>query len=136
MSDTELRELVASLATEHAKTEAAQRRTEEAHRRTEETLRHVTKQLGGLGNKFGSFTEGLAFESVEKILRTKFHADNVARRLKALRGDRAQEYDVVGVRNGTHNEIYCVEIKSELNQEELRKDRKSTRLNSSHRCIS
>jgi len=118
MSDADLKELLAELAkrqaADHAKTEAAQRRTEE-------TLRRVTAQLGGLGNKIGSFTEGLAFESMEKILRTKFHADNIARRVKALRGSRAQEFDIVGVRNGVHSEIYCVEIKSELNAVELEK---------------
>ena len=117
MSDSELKALVASLATEHAKTEAAQRRTEE-------TLRRVTWQLGGLGNKFGSFTEGLAFESLEKILRRRFHADNLARRVKPARGSFGQEYDLIGVRNGEHNEVYCVEIKSELDEEGLRKSLK------------
>ena len=127
MSDAELRALVADLARQHAKTEAAQLRTEAAQQRTEETLRRVTAQLGGLGNKFGSFTEGLAFESMEKILRTKFHADNIARRLKSVRGERVQEFDLLGVRNGVHNEVYCVEIKSELNLEELQKSLKKFR---------
>src|SRR5262249_37555683 len=45
--------------------------------------------------------------------------DIIARRLKAFGGDRAEEYDVVGVRNGIHNEAYCVEIKSRLDHEEL-----------------
>jgi len=114
MTDEELKSLVANLAKQHAKTEAAQQRTEE-------TLRRVTRQLGGLGNKFGSFTEGLAFESMEKILRTRFHADNFSRRAKPARGGFAQEYDLVGVRNGRHGEVFCVEIKSELNAEELEK---------------
>ncbi len=113
-------ELAKRWAEEHAKTEASQRRTEE-------TLRRVTRQLGGLGNKFGSFTEGLAFESVEKILRTRFHADNFARRMKPARGAFSQEYDLIGVRNGRHNEIFCVEIKSELNEEELEKSLKKFR---------
>src|SRR5437867_7078046 len=118
MSDADLKALIADLAREHAKTEAAQQRTEEAHqrteeaqRRTEETLRRVTAQLGGLGNKFGSFTEGLAFESMEKILRARFHADTITGRVKALRGGRAQEYDRVGVGNGVHKDISCVEMK-------------------------
>jgi hypothetical protein len=64
---------------------------------------------------------------MEKILRTKFHADNIARRLKPVRGSFVQEYDMIGVRNGAHNEIYCVEIKSELNAEELQKSLKKFR---------
>jgi len=104
---------------EHAKTEAVQRRTEE-------TLRRVTQQLGGLGNKSGSYTEGLAFESVERILRAKFQADTLARRVKSARGGFGQEYDVIGIRNGAHGEIFCVEIKSELNAEELDKSLKKS----------
>ncbi len=117
MSDQELKALIADLAKQHAKTEAAQQRTEE-------TLRRVTQQLGGLGNKFGSFTEGLAFESMEKILQTRFHADTFARRVKPARGSFAQEYDLLGIRNGRHQEVYCVEIKSELNVRELEKSLK------------
>ena len=114
MSDTDLKALLAELA----------KRQAEDHAKTEAVLRRVTQQLGGLGNKFGSYTEGLAFESMEKILRTKFQADNIARRVKPARGTFSQEYDMVGVRNGVHNEIYCVEIKSELNAEELQKSLK------------
>ncbi|MBI4328002.1 MAG: hypothetical protein HY674_22455 [Chloroflexi bacterium] len=138
MSDQELKALIADLAKQHAKTETAQQRTEAAQQRTaaaqerteaalqrtEETLRRVTRQLGGLGNKFGSFTEGLAFESMEKILRTRFHADNFARRAKPARGNFSQEYDLLGIRNGPHGEVYCVEIKSELNVQELEKSPK------------
>ena len=145
MSDVELRTLVADLAKEqaemakrrdedHAKTEETLRRVTaqlggqaEEHAKTEKVLRQVTKQLGGLGNKFGSFTEGLAFESMEKILRTRFHADNLARCVKPTRGGFAQEYDLIGVRNGPHGEVYGVEIKSLLNTEELQKSLKKFR---------
>ena len=85
------------------------------------TVDRVAKQLGGLGNKFGSFAEGLAFESMEKILRRHFHADTTARRVKSHHGERSQEFDVIGLRNGKQNEVYCVEIKSELDAGELEK---------------
>src|SRR3989442_924935 len=104
MSDSELRELVASLAKRHAETEAAQKETAAAHKLTKQTVREVGRQIGYLGNKFGSFTEGLAFESVDKILRKRFHADNIMHRSKVFRGDHAEEYDVLGLRNGVHNE--------------------------------
>jgi hypothetical protein len=127
MTDEELKALVASLAKEHAKTEAAQRRTEAAQQRTEETLRHVTAQLGGLGNKFGSFTEGLAFDSMRRIHKRHFGAEVVSSRTKAYRGSRTQEFDMVGVRNGRHQEVFLVEVKSELNAEELKKTLKKLR---------
>ena len=114
MTDAELRELVASLATRHAETEAALEQTVRE-------VREIGRQIGYLGNKFGSFAEGLAFESVEKILSKTFHADTIARRLKTRRGGTEQEYDVLGIRNGVQNEIYCVEIKSRLDLEELNK---------------
>jgi hypothetical protein len=145
MTDEEVKALVAKLAEEHAKTEqalqalnaraaeeqartAAERaKTEATFRRTDEILRRVTKQLGGLGKKFGSYTEGLAFDSMEKILRTKLHADNLARRAKPTRGGFSQEFDLIGVRNGPHGEVFAVEIKSELNEEELQKSLKKFR---------
>ncbi|MBM3836395.1 MAG: DUF3782 domain-containing protein [Verrucomicrobia bacterium] len=124
MSEQELRALLADLARkqadEHAKTESAQQRTEE-------TLRQVTKQLGGLGNKFGSFTEGLAFDSMRRILKQHFGAEVVSSPTKAFRGARTQEFDMVGVRNGRHKEVYLVEVKSELNADELKKTLKKLR---------
>jgi len=143
MSDTELKALIAEVAKLQAEVARQQveldkrraedlARTEAEKRLTEKSFQQVNAQLGGLGNKFGSFTEGLAFESMEKILRTTFHADTVARRVKSLRGREAQgfgaqEFDMIGERNGIHQEIYCVEIKSELNLKELEKSVKKFR---------
>lgn len=138
MSEHELRAILAELAKrqaeEHAKTEAAQQQTEAAQQRTaaaqqrtEETLRRVTQQLGGLGNKFGSFTEGLAFDSMRRILKQHFGAEVVSSRTRASRASRTQEFDMVGVRNGRHKEVYLVEVKSELNAEELKKTLKKLR---------
>ena len=107
-------------AEDHAKTEAAQRRTEE-------TLRQVTKQLGGLGNKFGSFTEGLAYDSTRRILRQHFGAEIVSSRTRASHRGRSQEFDMVGVRNGAQGEVYLAEVKSELNAQELNKTLKKLR---------
>ena len=142
MSDQELKALMASLAKQQAESvqrmdESAKRmaermaeehaKTEAAQRRTEETLRQVTKQLGGLGNNFGSFTEGLAFDSMRRILKQHFGAEIVSSRTKASCGPKNQEFDMVGVRNGEHGEVYVVEVKSELNVEELKKTLKKLR---------
>ncbi|NTV95645.1 MAG: DUF3782 domain-containing protein, partial [Thiobacillus sp.] len=52
MSDDELKELVASLTV--------------SQKETDRQLKELGKQIGGLGNKFGSFTEGLALPSLAK----------------------------------------------------------------------
>ena len=118
MTDEELKSLLADLARrqaeEHAKTEAAQQRTEE-------TLRRVTQQLGGLGNKFGSFTEGLAFSSMRRVLQRHFHAGEISYRRQVRRNGHSQEFDIVGVANGKRQEVYLVEIKSLLDERELQK---------------
>ena len=69
MSDQELKELVVSLV----------KGQQEAWKQIKET----SKQLGGLGNKFGRFTEGMAFPSMEKVLRERFQMDVFATRVKA-----------------------------------------------------
>jgi len=127
MTDEELKQLVSEttaavqrLSGEHAKTEAAQKRTEE-------TLRRVTQQLGGLGNKFGSFTEGLAFASMQRILWRRFHVDDVSFRRLVHRNGHSQEFDMVGIANGKRQEVYLVEIKSELDEQELQKTLKKLR---------
>ncbi|MBI4658793.1 MAG: DUF3782 domain-containing protein [Verrucomicrobia bacterium] len=127
MTDEELKQLVSDTATavqrlsgEHAKTEAVQRRTED-------TLREVTKQLGGLGNKFGSFTEGLAFASMRRVLTRHFHADEISFRRIVRRNGHEQEFDLIGIANGERQAVYVVEIKSELNEQELQKSLRKLR---------
>ena len=145
MSDAELKGLLAELArqqSEFAKqraelakeqAELAKRqdemakRRDEDHAQTEKVLRDVTRQLGGLGNKFGSFTEGLAFDSMRRILKRHFGAEIVSSRTNAFRGGQTQEFDMVGVRNGPQGEVYVVEVKSELNAKELNKTLKKLR---------
>ncbi len=69
MTDQELRDLVASVAKSQAE--------------TDRQIKQVNKQLGESGDKFGSFTEGLALPLMEKILYQQFKMDVVAPRVKA-----------------------------------------------------
>jgi hypothetical protein len=137
MTDHELRDLVASIAKMQA--EAAQmqaeaarqeekraeerRKTEEElaeeRRKTERVVRQVNKQLGELGNKFGSFTEGMAFPSMEKILRNRFKMDIVTLRAKSRQNGHSIEIDVMAYDNGSRNEVYLVEVKSHLTRESI-----------------
>ncbi len=71
MTDDELRELVASIAISQKETDKQLRETDkqlnefqiESWKQIKENrnqLKELGKQIGGLGRKFGSFTEGLA----------------------------------------------------------------------------
>jgi hypothetical protein len=144
MTDQELRDLVASIAKmqaetarqmaetdriikesaqkteeERRKTEEERRKTEEEQRKTERVIRQVNKQLGELGNKFGSFTEGMAFPSMEKILRNHFKMDVVTLRAKSRQNGHSIEIDVMAYDNGSRNEVYLVEVKSHLTRESI-----------------
>ena len=76
----------------------------------------VDKQIGGL-NKFGGFTEGMAVPSMTKILHTKFHAENVAERVKSRKGGDSMEIDMLAWSNGNRNEVVVVEVKSKADDE-------------------
>lgn len=118
MTDQELKDLVASLAedTKIMKAEAAERDAE-SNRRFKETdrqLRELSKQIGGLGNKFGTFTEGLSLPSVQRLLFNRFGVEDfMPYRRRRFQGETI-ELDALGLVNGSRNEAYIVEIKSHL----------------------
>ncbi len=93
------------------------RKTEEERRKTERVLRELGKQIGGLGNKFGSFTEGLALPSVQSLLFERFGVEDFMPRRRKRVGTATIELDALGIVNGTRNEAYIVEIKSHLRSE-------------------
>ena len=106
MTDQELKDLVAGLAVAQAK--------------TERLIDKVGKQIGDLGNKFGSFTEGMAFPSMSKVLRERFGMDDAALRLSFHRKGETLELDVFGYDStGQRKEAYVVEVKSHLDISDL-----------------
>ncbi|MFY7997606.1 MAG: DUF3782 domain-containing protein [Candidatus Kapaibacteriota bacterium] len=152
MTDQELRDLVAQLALDTqafkqqlaASQEAAERRAAEADRRAAEAdkraaeaaketaemkryMKELGKQIGGIHEKFGNFTEGLMLPSLQRIVRKTFGAEaldiNVARKI----GDRHIEVDALAIANGTRNVCVVIEVKSNLNQQELDKVLKKMR---------
>lgn len=86
---------------------------------TSRTVERVTKQMGELNNKFGSFTEGMALPSMTKILYSKFHCSFVAPNVVKRKGNDSLELDVFAYSNGHHNEAYIVEVKSHANAESI-----------------
>src|SRR2546427_8508115 len=112
MTDRELHEMLADLI-------ASQKEAVEERKKTEKAIRQVNKQLGELGNKFGSFTEGMAFPSMEKILRNRFKMDVVALRAKSRQNGHSIEIDVMAYDNGSRNEVDLVEVESHLTRESI-----------------
>jgi hypothetical protein len=112
MTDEELKELVAGLAVEERNLQARMSQTEKM-------IKELGKQIGGLGEKFGSFTEGMAFPSMQKVLREQFGMDSIATRYKVKQQDRVLELDVFGHTNGTTNKAIIVEVKSHLREEHI-----------------
>jgi len=106
------------VAEQQAKTEKTLDGLSDEHAKTEKAFRELNKQIGGLANKFGTYTEGLARTSIERILR-KLGMQNVVFRAKVHKGARNEEYDMLGWCNGTRQEVVLVEIKSNLDEREL-----------------
>ena len=137
MTDQELKDLVASLSINQQKMaeEAAISRKKlseelaESYKKLNEELsksrkendkgmKELRQQIGGIANKFGSFTEGLALPSMTKILTKKFGMTtiNPSVRVRDKNGNE-QEIDVLAYANGEINTAFIVEVKSHLREE-------------------
>ena len=80
----------------------------------------LKQQIGGLGNKFGSFTEGMALPSMERVLAEQFGMDTIMPRIRKYRNGVQLEIDVLGYVNGDLNRAVAVEVKSHLREEGIR----------------
>ncbi len=78
------------------------------------------KQIDGLGNKFGGYTEAMAMPSIRRILEERFDADFLGPiRYKGSKEVAALEVDAWGLsRNGT-GAAYIVETKSKFRDEHI-----------------
>ena len=92
------------------------RQMKESKRSVDKQLKELGKQIGGLGNKFGAFTEGMVSKSVEKILRKQFGMESVGYS-KINRKGKHEEYDILAYSNGGVNKGIVVEVKSKLTNE-------------------
>ena len=106
------------------KFQETEKQIKEAQAQTDKQIKEVSKQIaehgiqiGGISNKFGTFTEGLVYPSIEKELYEKFKVTHVSQR--ARNKTKKVEIDILGYSNGTKNEAYVVEVKSHLREEAL-----------------
>ena len=91
----------------------------ESQKETDRITKQNAKLIGDIGNKFGSFTEGMAFPSMERLLRKQFGMTTVATRYKAQRTGETMEIDVLGLANGDINAVVAVEVKSHLKERDV-----------------
>jgi len=123
MSWDDIKVLVAELAVQSKETDRKFQETRELIDRlakeTARDLKKLGKQLGGLGDKFGYFTEGMALPSMERLLRKRFGMTNVSPRHRVHDGGREQEYDVLAWANGTVNRAVVVEVKSRVKKDSI-----------------
>ncbi len=122
LSQEETERVLQRTAVEHGETERVLQQTAVQLRlskeETDRQLRELGKQIGGLGEKFGSFTEGMAYPSLKQILTRNFGATYVSSSaVKRRREGKSLEIDVFGYANTDKNEAYVVEVKSHLREE-------------------
>jgi hypothetical protein len=101
--------------------EVSQQQKENAQqqKKTDKQLKELGKQIGGLGAKFGSFTEGLALPSMETILRQQFGMEVISPSVRVSKEGQHLEIDVLAYTNGELNTAYIVEVKSHARQEDI-----------------
>jgi len=94
-------------------------RQKEAKQESDIELKNLRRIVGDIGNKFGSFTEGMAFPSMERVLRKQFGMTTVTTNYKTHYGSDTLKIDVLGIANGTVNAVVIVEVKSHLTQRDI-----------------
>ena len=135
MTDDELKALVASIAVAQKETDKQLKQTDlqqketdkqlkqtdlqqkETDRQLSKQMKELGKQIGGLGQKFGSFTEGLALPSMQHILQKRFNMDVISPSVRVRKEGMDIEIDVMAYANNDINEVYIVEVKSHLREE-------------------
>jgi len=83
-------------------------------------LKELRIEIGGIGNKFGSFTEGMALPAIEKILHDEFGLERFHPNAKSMKDDRTLELDMLGYSNGINNKVVIVEVKSHLRLRDIK----------------
>jgi len=129
MSTAELRELIAGLAIAQRETDRQQQQTDrqikELGQQTDRQIKELGQQIGGLGNKFGAFSEGLAYGSIRRILREDFGMETIVHRMLVKKGAGSAEYDILAYNNGGSRRGVVVEVKSLLDRRAIEQMRRT-----------
>ena len=114
-TDKQLKEV----SQQQKETDRQQKENAQQQKKTDKQLKELGQQIGGLGAKFGSFTEGLALPSMETILRQRFGMKVVSPSVRASEDGQHLEIDVLAYTNGELNTAYIVEVKSHAREESI-----------------
>ena len=82
-------------------------------------IKDMGREIGRLGDKFGSFTEGMAFPALEILLVSHFGMESISPRVRVRRSGGEQEYDVLAWSHGDQNVVVVVEFKSRVKAEAI-----------------
>jgi hypothetical protein len=93
--------------------------TDRLQTKADRLLQENARQLQRLGEKFGGFTEGMAYPSMQKVLCEKFGMSVTSVRVSSRKNGRSLEIDVLAYANRDVNEVYVVEVKSHLREDGL-----------------
>jgi hypothetical protein len=114
-TDKQLKEV----SQQQKETDRQQKENAQQQKKTDKQLKELGQQIGGLGAKFGSFTEGLALPSMEKILRQRFGMEVISPSVRVSKDGKHLEIDVLAYTNGELNTAYIVEVKSHAREESI-----------------
>ena len=117
MTDDELKKLVADLAicqketnqqikelfTSRKEMRQESKEFTASQQENDRMIKELGKQIGGLGNKFGGFTEGMALPSMTRILQERFGVEVISPRVQVRHGSDIMELDVLAYANDTIN---------------------------------
>ncbi|MCE2698559.1 MAG: DUF3782 domain-containing protein [Nostocales cyanobacterium LE14-WE4] len=111
--------LLKEVSQQQKATAQQQKENAEQQKATDRQLKELGKQIGGLGAKFGSFTEGLALPSMETILGQRFGMEVISPSVRVSKGGQHMEIDVLAYANGELNTAYIVEVKSHAREDSI-----------------
>jgi hypothetical protein len=118
MTDQELKDLVASLAIESAKTEKRFQETEKRFQETDKFIKNLSINIDGISKTQGEITEDYFYNILKdekKVDNLKF--DTIERNLhQYLRNDMKGEYDII-LFNG--DSVLIVEIKNKIREKDI-----------------
>lgn len=116
----ELRALFKQTDAKFKETDAKILALSEESKRSERKIKEQGKQIGGIGERFGSFIEGLAYPSMRRVLSEQYSIENtIANIIKDFPDGRQVEFDAFGYTNGTVNNAVVVEVKLHLQSKHI-----------------
>ncbi len=128
MTDEDLRNLVAEtsrVAAENSRAiremrEDSERQWQEilaSRRETDRLITDLNRRFGEFGNALGLYTESMFQPSLKRILRERFGMTRITSPQEFSIDDEDFEIDVVGHAGADLDEVYLVEIKSQLRED-------------------